>query len=86
METALGKDQGELVAIGAAVASNCGPCLKYHIRKAREVGLTDDQLRAAVALAQKVKEMPARLVLEVAERDLGAADPSGVAGKAGCCG
>lgn len=86
METALGNDQGELVAIGAAVASNCGPCLKYHIRKAREVGLTDDQLRAAVALAQRVKEMPARLVLEVAERDLGAAGPSGVVPKAGCCG
>ena len=87
MEATLSKDQEELVAIGAAVAANCEPCLKYHLRKAGEAGLTDDQLRAAVTLAQKVKETPARLILDVAGRLLGPAGrPSPEPAKAGCCG
>ncbi len=87
MEATLSKDQEELVAIRAAVAANCEPCLKYHLRKAGEAGLTDDQLRAAVTLAQKVKETPARLILETADRLLGPAGrPSPEPAKAGCCG
>jgi AhpD family alkylhydroperoxidase len=68
MTTTLAKDQEELVAIGAAIAANCQPCVTFHIRQGRESGLTDTQLRAAVAVAQKVKETPARLVLETADR------------------
>lgn len=68
MEAMLSKEQQELVAIGAAIAANCEPCLEYHLRKAREAGLRDDQLRAAVAMAQKVKERPARLILKAADR------------------
>ena len=87
MEATLSKEQEELVAIGAAVAANCEPCLKYHLREAAEAGLTDDQLRAAVTVAQKVKETPARLILEAADRLLGPAGrPSPVPAKAGCCG
>jgi AhpD family alkylhydroperoxidase len=29
----------ELVAIGAAIASNCEPCFKYHFDKARKLGI-----------------------------------------------
>lgn len=87
MEATLSKDQEELVAIGAAVAANCEPCLKYHLRKAAETGLTDDQLRSAVIIAKTVKETPARLILEVADRLLGPAGrPSPEPAKAGCCG
>ena len=87
MEATFSKEQEELVAIGAAVAANCEPCLKYHFRKAEEAGLTDDQLRAAVTVAQKVKETPARLILEAADRLLGPAGRlSPEPAKAGCCG
>ena len=87
MEATFSKEQEELVAIGAAVAANCEPCLKYHLGKAGEAGLTDDQLRAAVTVAQKVKETPARLILEVADRLLGPAGRlSPEPAKAGCCG
>jgi len=87
MEASLAGDQRELVAIGAAVAAHCAPCLRYHLRRAREAGLTDDQLRAAVTVARMVKETPARLILEVADRllipgDRTSPEPS----KAGCCG
>jgi len=68
MEAVLARDREELVAIGAPVAANCEPCLEYHLRKGREAGLTDDQLRAAVAVARRVKETPARLILQMADR------------------
>lgn len=87
MDAILPKDREELVAIGAAVAANCEPCLKYHVRKAREVGLTDDQLQAAVAVARQVKETPARLILEAADRLLAPDDRAGHESvKVGCCG
>jgi AhpD family alkylhydroperoxidase len=60
----------ELVAIGAAIASNCEPCFKYHYDQARKLGVEDADMRRAVDLAQKVKETPARAVLELASRYL----------------
>jgi AhpD family alkylhydroperoxidase len=87
MEASLATDQKELVAIGAAIGANCEPCLKYHAQKAREAGLTDTQLRAAVAIARAVKERPARLILEAADRLLGSGERSSPEpAKAGCCG
>ncbi len=56
----------ELVAIGAAIASNCIPCVEHHIPLARQAGLTDAQVRAAVEYADKVRKVPAARVLEVA--------------------
>ncbi len=60
----------ELVAIGAAIASNCEPCFKFHYDQARKLGVADADMRRAVDLAQKVKETPARAVLELASRYL----------------
>jgi AhpD family alkylhydroperoxidase len=60
----------ELVAIGAAIASNCEPCFKFHYDQARKLGVADADMRRAVDLAQKVKETPARSVLDLASRYL----------------
>lgn len=60
----------ELVAIGAAIASNCEPCFKFHYDQARKLGVADADMRRAVDLAQKVKETPARAVLDLASRTL----------------
>lgn len=56
----------ELVAIGAAIASNCEPCFRFHCDKARKLGVADADVRRAVDLAQQVKEAPARAVLILA--------------------
>ena len=56
----------ELVALGAAMGSNCIPCIEYHIPEARKAGLTDSQISEAVRLADKVRQVPARKVLDVA--------------------
>jgi AhpD family alkylhydroperoxidase len=34
----------ELVAIGAAIASNCGTCFKYHFDKARKLAISREDL------------------------------------------
>jgi AhpD family alkylhydroperoxidase len=56
----------ELVRIGAAIASNCIPCIEYHIPEARKAGLTNAQIRVAINTAQMVKKVPADMVLEKA--------------------
>ena len=60
----------ELVAIGAAIASNCEPCFKFHYDKARKLGVSVEDMARAVETAQAVKESPARSVLELANRFL----------------
>jgi AhpD family alkylhydroperoxidase len=60
----------ELVAIGAAVASNCESCFKYHYNEARKLGVSKDDMRLAVDTAQAVKDAPARSVLALADKYL----------------
>jgi AhpD family alkylhydroperoxidase len=75
----------ELVAIGAAIASNCEPCFKYHYDQARKLGVSDLDMRYAVDLAQKVKDTPARAMLNLAERYLGPATSETKATASPCC-
>ena len=62
----LSKAEQELVALGAAMGSNCAPCIEYHIPEARKAGLSDQQIREAIGLADKVRQVPARKVLTAA--------------------
>lgn len=56
----------ELVSLGAAIASNCVPCIEFHIPAARKAGLTDAQILEAIAKADSIKQVPARKILETA--------------------
>jgi len=58
METLNAKER-ELVAIGAAIASNCTPCMEFHIPAAREAGLNDKQILFAIKIAEAIKKVPA---------------------------
>jgi 4-carboxymuconolactone decarboxylase len=62
----LNSRERELVALGAAMGSNCVPCIQYHIPEARKAGLTDVQIASAIRLADKVRQVPARKVLDTA--------------------
>ncbi len=74
----------ELVAIGAAIASNCEPCFKFHYDKARKLGVSKEDMARAVSTAKMVKETPARSVIEVAEKYLGTRI-DGDAAPSACC-
>lgn len=86
----------ELVSIGAAIASNCEPCFKFHYDKARKLGVSKEDMVRAVDTAQSVKEAPARSILSLAARYLiepGAVRPDAseiksqsTAPTASCCG
>ena len=60
----------ELVALGAAMGSNCVPCVEYHIPASRKAGLTDSEIHAAIQHADKIRQVPARKTLQAALRQL----------------
>ena len=71
----------ELVALGAAMGSNCVPCVEYHIPESRKAGLTDPEILAAIQHADKIRQVPARKTLQAALKMLPSA--GGDAGSAG---
>ena len=52
-----------LVGLGAALGSNCIPCVEHHVPAARSAGLSDDEIRAALSLADTIRQVPAKRVL-----------------------
>lgn len=78
----------ELVALGAAMGSNCVPCVEYHIPASRKAGLTDSEIHAAIQHADKIRQVPARKTLQAALTQLqSAADDvrnGGTAKGSGC--
>jgi AhpD family alkylhydroperoxidase len=75
----------ELVALGAALGSNCVPCIEHHISEARKAGLTDSQISDAIRLADKIRKVPAAKVLDAAFQMLGG-KPASTEGSASLCG
>ena len=69
--THLTRRESELVILGAAMGANCVPCIEQHIPEARKAGLADSQIRAAIELADNIRQVPARNVLEAATSALG---------------
>jgi 4-carboxymuconolactone decarboxylase len=78
----------ELVAIGAAIASNCVPCIRHHVPEARRAGLDDAEIDQATRIADVVRRVPAREVLRAAREGLGnrADESPGAVGAACGCG
>ncbi len=46
----------ELIALGASVTAHCQPCLKYHLGKAQEMGIDDQDIREAVNVGHQVEK------------------------------
>ena len=89
----------ELVAIGAAIAANCEPCLKYHYDQANKLGFPRLDMAQAVRIAATVKDAPHRSILRLADRLTGnglvqaghssdpcCADREESGNPSGCCG
>ena len=74
----------ELVAIGAAMGSNCVPCIEHHIPEARNAGLSGAEIAEAIRLADTVRQVPARKALEAAQKMLSSA-PAGTQAEENAC-
>ena len=46
----------ELIAIGSSVATNCQPCLTFHVDKADELGISEVDIREALAIGAQVQK------------------------------
>jgi AhpD family alkylhydroperoxidase len=60
----------ELVAIGAAVACNCEMCFKFHFDKARKMGISNEDMLAAVETGAMVKNASAQSIQDLAYKYL----------------
>ena len=76
----------ELVAIGAAIAANCEPCLKYHYRQAQLLGVSKADMARAVEVGGKVKDSPHQSILRLADKLTGANLSNPAAVSDACCG
>ncbi len=62
----LSSGQRDLVALGAALGSNCVPCVERYVSEARQAGLSDRQIENAIHVADGVRRVPAQRVLDAA--------------------
>ena len=76
----------ELVAIGAAIAANCEPCLKYHYREAKQLGVSEIDMAQAAVMGAKVKDAPHQSILRLADRLLGSGVATAEGAEDSCCG
>ena len=60
----------ELIAVGASVSANCHPCVRFHVRKARDMQIDEADIRRAIEVGQMVRKGAAgqmdELIAEVA--------------------
>jgi len=76
----------ELVAIGAAIAANCEPCLKHHYHEAQQLGVSQADIAHAVETGAKVKDSPHRAILRLAGRLTGVGLSTPADESDPCCG
>ncbi len=65
------KKMEEMIALGAAYAVNCQPCMDVHKRKAIEAGLTKEEMQAAIQVAEAVKVGASKKSKDFAENIFG---------------
>ncbi len=53
---ALDKKTVELIAIGASVAVNCQPCLRFHINEALNVEIGEPEIKEAIQVGRTVRK------------------------------
>jgi arsenite methyltransferase len=75
----------ELVAIGAAIAANCEPCLKHHYYEAKQLGVSEEDMAQAALMGAKVKDAPHQSILKLADRLLGSSVGPAETGEDSCC-
>lgn len=73
----------ELIAIGASVSAHCQPCLTYHVGKARELGVSEEQIAEAVEMGQMVAKGAERAMRQFAAEAL--QSPTDASALSPCC-
>lgn len=53
-EGALGRKFKEMLAVAVAYGNGCTPCIRGHVAKARRLGMTDEEYRELIAVAEVI--------------------------------
>ena len=61
----------ELIAIGAAVAGHCQPCLNYHVAQAKALGVGMGEIREAIEMGQLVERGATAAMRDFAKEVMG---------------
>jgi AhpD family alkylhydroperoxidase len=69
----------EMIALGVSYGINCTFCMEYHKKKAIEAGLTEEEMQAAITIAEQVKTGAANKTKGVAKQLFGES------GEGPCC-
>jgi AhpD family alkylhydroperoxidase len=70
----LNEIEKELIAIGVSIGAHCQPCLDYHVSKAREMGISETDIKEAVEIGYMVERGATAAMKKHAESVLGQAD------------
>jgi len=57
----------ELIAIGASVACNCHPCVKFHRGKAKKLNIENEHIKQAIEVGKMVRKGAADQIDELIE-------------------
>ncbi len=77
----------ELIAVGASIATNCQPCLTYHVGKALEEGVTEKEIIEAISIAKMVRKGATTKIDQFALTVIDASKEGVIASDGGCgCG
>ena len=76
----------ELVAIGAAIAANCEPCLKHHYQQAQKMRVSKADMARAATMGARVKDSPHQAILRLAGRLTGTGLGKPADASDPCCG
>ena len=57
----------ELISIGASVACNCHPCIKFHTGKANEMNVEPELIKQAIEVGKMVRKGAANQMDELLE-------------------
>ena len=71
-----------MISLGTAIGVNCIPCFHHLYSKAKEVGLTDDEVKQIVQIGHKVKNGASMFLKQAVVEAIGEIDES----QQTCCG
>jgi len=81
------KKTEEMIALGVAYGINCTFCMEYHKKQAIKAGLTEEEMLAAIDVAEMVKTGAANKTTAVAKQLFGESEKSGnCSSDSPCCG
>lgn len=80
----------ELIAIGVSVGAHCQPCMAFHLEKARELGIGDEEIREAIEVGYMVERGASTVMKKYVGQVFNQAQSQGGAccsgGSSECCG